>query len=450
MNNTGLSKQAFFSGLLIALFLNSLSFGRTAIDTLWDNSDSDASWKPIHRAAKKGDADAVSRLLLDGEYVDVRTDGGITPLEAATRYGSMSVSQVLIAHGADLNATDTKGFTPIHWAVESDSKDIVEYLISKGADISPPHGQRLMVSAAAAGYTDIVEMLLSKGIDPGRESEYGLSSLCAASRGSYEDIVKILLSSGADVAYKDKDGSNLLSCVWVRRGRGCIFRAEESYYISAKNVIDMLIQNGVSPDEKDNAGRNALFWHVYDEKIFEMILPLVQDIDAIDNNGKTPLANAVLIGKPECVGSLLARGADANIATNDGKTPLYFAIMRDGNIEKAKLLIEHGARVNEKYYSGLTLLHYAVELQIMPYMRILVENGADINAKDDNGETPLHKAVTNGKSHVIEYLVQNGADINAKDRAGFTPLSIAERRGDIFTVNLMKRAANERSAEEDK
>ena len=67
--------------------------------------------------------------------------------------------------------------------------------------------------------------------------------------------------------------------------------------------------------------------------------------------------------------------------------------------------MEKGAQPNEKYDSGNTPLHHAlnngIKCQRFPesqrkYVEMamyLIEKGAQINAKNHNGNTPLHQAV---------------------------------------------------------
>ena len=61
-------------------------------------------------------------------------------------------------------------------------------------------------------------------------------------------------------------------------------------------------------------------------------------LDTRDTLGRTPLMLATLAGQVETVRSLLGRGANPNIADNDGKTPLQVA--KAGNFEEITQLLE--------------------------------------------------------------------------------------------------------------
>ena len=58
--------------------------------------------------------------------------------------------------------------------------------------------------------------------------------------------------------------------------------------------------------------------------------------------------------------------------------------------------------------------------------RFLIDNGADVNAKDSTGNSPLHRAASNGDIYTARLLIDNGADVNTKNDEGKTPLDILE------------------------
>jgi ankyrin repeat protein len=71
--------------------------------------------------------------------------------------------------------------------------------------------------------------------------------------------------------------------------------------------------------------------------------PLVNELDAWDANGMTPLLNAIFIGDTEKVQRLLEMGADPNRPSSTGETPLWHAEEDFGLAEIARLLRQHGA-----------------------------------------------------------------------------------------------------------
>lgn len=153
----------------------------------------------------------------------------------------------------------------------------------------------------------------------------------------------------------------------------------------------------------------------------------VDELNELDEEGRTPLYVAVERGDRKSVETLLARGADVEARTHAGISPLYCAAF-NGNIDIMKLLIEHGAEVNAQIVEGLTALFAASEKDHTQAIDFLVKQGADVNAKAvlRPTETPLHEAAFAGSLHAAKHLIKHGADVNARNsKAGMSPLHIA-------------------------
>ncbi len=75
-------------------------------------------------------------------------------------------------------------------------------------------------------------------------------------------------------------------------------------------------------------------------------------------------------------------------------------------------------------------------------VRLLIAQGADINTRDNRGGTPLHWAAYYNRKEIAKLLLMQGADINIKDKNGLTPVDVARinRRKEI--LNLFKKFNN--------
>lgn len=104
--------------------------------------------------------------------------------------------------------------------------------------------------------------------------------------------------------------------------------------------------------------------------------------------GLSALTQAAATGNGEIVSLLLQHGADPNIVTRNGETPLLIASYQ-GNPGVVHLLLSAGARVDarESRY-GFTALTTAAKEGHVEVVRLLLEAGADVNDKTD-GRTAL-------------------------------------------------------------
>ena len=129
-----------------------------------------------------------------------------------------------------------------------------------------------------------------------------------------------------------------------------------------------------------------------------MVLSLIKsgaDVNALDENGATPLAKACRWNYISIVKLLLANGATVDAPrSKTGRTPLMVA---------------------NAYLSGITIT------------KLLVEHGANVNASADDGTTVLMLAAKYSKSDNVEYLLAHGADATAVDAKGRNALEYAQR-----------------------
>lgn len=121
---------------------------------------------------------------------------------------------------------------------------------------------------------------------------------------------------------------------------------------TAVRVIDALLQMGVPADSRCNGGFTPL--HVACKKaeslavaeaVITKLLSAGADVNAVDDDGWTPIASAAANTNPEVAAAairlLTAHHGDTNRPTNDGRTPLMLSMCHPGN--RASVLLECGA-----------------------------------------------------------------------------------------------------------
>jgi ankyrin repeat protein len=125
----------------------------------------------------------------------------------------------------------------------------------------------------------------------------------------------------------------------------------------------------------------------------------------VDVTGQTPFLRAALAGDTTTMRLLLAHGADPNIATFEGTTPLMAA-----------------SGVNWTVAQTYTVSDEA----LLEAVKMNVELGADVNATNSMGLTPLLGAANRGSNEIIRYLAAQGAKLDAQDAVGRDAVRWAE------------------------
>ena len=215
--------------------------------------------------------------------------------------------------------------------------------------------------------------------------------------------------------------------------------------------IRTCIEAGVAPDATTE-GR-PLIHHAatrLNPKAVEMLVEAGAEVDARNADEMTTFHWLILMRPkhdsdctlPEMVTHLFHLGANLEALNNEGRTPLHEAV-RHGLDDVVRCLIEHGANLEARMPDGSTALTFACEPLFGPrpdILEILLEAGSDVHSQDEDGTTILHCLASTwkrsrervaGMRACLEKLLCAGADPNAVNRSGVTPLTRAARQGQL-------------------
>jgi ankyrin repeat protein len=173
----------------------------------------------------------------------------------------------------------------------------------------------------------------------------------------------------------------------------------------------------------------------YSQEI-ERLIAKGADIDGESEEGATPLIFAVANNQLSSVKTLLAHNPDVNKMTSNYETALIISV-KNQNTAIAEALIRGGADIDLADKFGATALHYASLIGSFTMADLLLYYEADCNKKANDGTTPLMAAIYSGYTDVADLLFQSGANLEARDNTGFTPLLIAAQNGDTLMMNLL-------------
>jgi uncharacterized protein len=377
----------------------------------------------IADAAMRGDRDTVIALIKQGGDVNAAQGDGVTALHWAARRGDAELASSLLIAGANARAATRLGsYSPLHLAAERGSAPIVKALVDAGAlvDAKTTTGATPLMLAAAAGETAAITVLLdAKANVNATESEHGQTPLIFAAANNRVDAVKLLIARGADPNQPTK-------------------------------LIDLmaLSKNGENPDGRNLAIKPETRKPARPARV---LIPGVERQPLINEQvawqgGMTPVLYAARQGYIDVVKALLDARVDVNQRKGGDNVSLLLMATINGHFDLANMLLERGANPNLVGENGVGPLYAAINLMWAPragypqprahlnqrmgyleFMKRLLDAGADPNQRvnkkvwytnynfdqsgvDEVGATPFWRAAYGADVEAMKLLVSYGAD----------------------------------------
>lgn len=337
--------------------------------------------------------DMVESLLKKGSAIDNQDNAGLTPLHTACSYGRLESVRALLNAGANGVLADHAGNTPLHLAALQGHFEVVRMLIAtvKGISLTSTDVQGLTAlhKAAFGGNVAVCELLVDKNMPVNAVDHTGNTPLLLAELGGKTEVSDYLLTKGADFSLANKAGETIL---WAALARGNTKRA--SHFMKQFNLS---VNSPAGPF--GNTLLHTLPLTMEEAQVVPLFTFLIQNganVNAKNNEDKTPLFHACYKGYAQCAKLLLYAGASATATDKAANTPLHFASTTD----VAKLLVPKGAKASAKNKQGNTPLHAAFaffrkDALLIDYL--ISKGGGDPLSKNVKGLTPsetLHTSVT--------------------------------------------------------
>lgn len=143
---------------------------------------------------------------------------------------------------------------------------------------------------------------------------------------------------------------------------------------------------------------------------------------------------------------LLKFGADLNIVSDSGYTPLMWSLANGSSEDAAELLLKAGANPDPDAESKIAIsasttpLILASTNGLTAIVKALIKRNVAVDNTDGNGWTALKHVSDNGHDEIITLLLKAGASPNIVDREGWTALINAAGKGHVEVCKKLLKA----------
>ncbi|SCW01987.1 LAFE_0E11650g1_1 [Lachancea fermentati] len=284
-----------------------------------------------------------------------RDAGGRTRLQVACDKGKYEFAKKLIEEGYEVNDQDNAGNSPLHEAALNGHFEIVELLLNHGADVNiqsfDPVKDTPLIDASANGHLDIVKLLLKHGADPTIVNAKGLTAIESIEED--EDLEEHEMEIVKKIKHTLKKSMQTYKQLTDRRGiRSSSNQRSPDRERSSSNV--RMEEEFYWTDTTSKVGKEKLL-----KASKEGRLPYVGAY--LENGGRPDFRSfleAVKFGHEDIASIFLAFGAQVNMSSREGQTPLMIAVGR-GHTGTVKLLLDAGADPIKRDKYGRSALSYA-------------------------------------------------------------------------------------------
>ncbi|KAI4718692.1 hypothetical protein E4T48_05059 [Aureobasidium sp. EXF-10727] len=297
------------------------------------------------------------------------------------------------------------------------------------------HKTTLLMYAASMGHLDTVELLLELGADPYLTNAEGRTALYEALRHGSQDVVMFLLSSPTI----RPDAYVLGNTVYT-----ALMRIES--FTSIELIRALLSRHDVDINECDERQQTVLS-HVLMNSSSSMsefrvdVAKLILDkpgfkLDAVDDTGRSHVQQLLESANfdEQSLQLLLDKKIDIEHRDYAGESAIFYAICWQPSTRAARMLLERGANIRTKNFSGDGLMHcvvkYYSESRALPPVRTLLSLDRDlVDSQDKQGRTALHKALSLAEVELVWNILEFKPDVDILDSFGRNALEVACQYG---------------------
>lgn len=439
---------------------------RPILDVLWQKVENKSAFinqalsQAITKCEEAEYSSVIHKLIEDyGADPNIKNEAGIAALLIALQKKDMALLEMLLQHSAlkiDVNMRSKEGDTLLHYAVllEYPTEEtilLIKHLLAQGADCNAVNQKGETPLIVLVGKEDGIEdgeedegmtlltlLLQHAPININAKTHAGLSALdYVVNSVSYyrETFARALLKHGVNTetllcAFNialESGADEMVSILWKKVQLQEDFSNQALRFAINKNQTEaayVLIKDyAANPNTVNACGFSALNLVLRELTLSfsEKSIPLLDRLLSYpeltvnlekDEEGNTALIYAIKLihiseiyaeeKTAQLVKRLLEHGADCNIASEGGVTPLIWACSLN-QPELAKLLFQYGADINAKDNNGYSALDCAVMEESIDLIQALLLHEVD----NDIHLTAFNQAVMLNKDHMADVLLQH-------------------------------------------
>jgi len=371
---------------------------------------------PLHICTSKGDIKSMKHLIDAGADINAFDNKGRTPLmRACVLVKGAKATHVLLEHGADILASgmekkhlgghcivlannprlitkelfdrgffsypDAHSLLPMHLAILHGYQACVETFTKLGYNLnapSPRNGDTPLHSAIRYGKTEILTFLLDQNIDLSIMNDENETAIQLAERMQLPQVLAALR-----IAQK-KNASKSIQVEHIINNREKAMRnSHRNQADNTSSVKKMKATKSVSTEEireKDMLHFTRIIELMQEPEVSTAALKLemreIQNHDIVDDEGKSILHHAAMLGLNRFVIYLIRRKYDTNRKDNINRTPLMYALL-SGDMITVRILLDQGYDVHETDAMNNSLFVLAYWMEMYELASRFVREGAD-------------------------------------------------------------------------
>ena len=401
----------------------------------------------ILEAARQGDLTRVEQeIARDPARARGSNDTGMTPLHAAANNGHLAVVRALLAAGAPVDARMSDGYRPVHCALMPRGRvrpapeataAVADALIAHGAEytivVALLRGDRQFARDALARDSSLANF---------EDSCHRRPISIAADRDDLE-MVRLLLQHGSDPNLPE-EGAPRGHALWT------------AVYHRRREMARVLVEHGADPNAMVESSGTPIGHARKDPELLALLRAHGGRDESSDrerleqfiNDDDIAGADRWLAEHPSLVSDDAAFWSEGLLAgpANAGNHAMLEMLMRHGarvptvtkwgrfyyfkHTDTAALLLRHGMDPNHMNWHYTTLLHHVASDGDIPKARLLLDHSATIDAIDEEyRSTPLGMAARWGRTEMVDFLLERGADPTLGGDPWATPVAWARKKG---------------------